>query len=149
MIGLTSKITDKVSFGRRNHPLHPCPRMKQVWQNAWLKCNWVMVLFSVIKETYAAGTARIRTEKLSGKIKIIKGVLQGDTLSPVTFTAAIEEICKRMNSEAGININGVRLSNLSFTYDIIMFAESEELLKDMLADLNTEGKRDGMKVNKK
>ena len=38
---------------------------------------------NIIKETYAEGTAQIRTEKLSGKIKIMKGVRQGDTLSPV------------------------------------------------------------------
>ena len=54
-----------------------------------------------------------------------------------------------MNIEAGININGVRLSNLRFADDIILFAESEEKLKDMLEDLNNEGKRDGLKLNKK
>ena len=64
------------------------------------------------------------------------------------FTAAVE-IFKRLNIEAGININGVRLSNLTFADDIILFAESEEKLKDMLEDLNNEGKRDGMKLNKK
>ena len=26
MIGLTSEITDEVSFGRRDNHLHPCPR---------------------------------------------------------------------------------------------------------------------------
>ena len=61
----------------------------------------------------------------------MKGVLRGDTLSPVKFTAAVEEIFKRMNIEAGINITGVRLSNLSFADDIILFAESEEKLKDL------------------
>ena len=30
MIGLTSEITDEVSFGRRDHHLHLCPQMKQV-----------------------------------------------------------------------------------------------------------------------
>ena len=79
----------------------------------------------------------------------MKGVRQGDTLSPVIFTAAVEEIFTRMNIEAGININGVRLSNLRFADDIMLFAESEEELKDMLVDLNNEGKRDGMKLNKK
>ena len=86
---------------------------------------------NIIKETYAEGTAQIRTRKLSGKIKITKGVRQGDALSPVMFTAGEEEIFKRMNIEAGININGVRLSNLRFADDIILFAESEEKLKDM------------------
>ena len=90
----------------------------------------------------------MRTKKLSGKIKIMKGVRQGDSLSPVMFTAAVEEIFKGMNIEAGINIIGVRLRNLRFVDDIILFAESEEKLKAMLEDLNSEGKRDGMKLNK-
>ena len=65
------------------------------------------------------------------------------------FTAAVEEIFKRMNIEAGINVNRVRLSNLRFADDIILFAESEEKLKDMLEHLSKERKRDGMKPNKK
>ena len=48
------------------------------------------------------------------------------------FTAAVEEIFKMMNIEAGININGVRLSNHRFAEDMILFAESEEKLKEML-----------------
>ena len=100
-------------------------------------------------KTYAEGTAQIRTEKFSGKINIMKGVRQGDTLSPVMLTAAVEESFRRMNIEAGININGVRLSKLRFTDDIIQSAESAENLKDMLEDLNNKGKRDGMKLNKK
>ena len=32
MIGLTSKITHEVSFGRRNHHLNPCPQMNE-WMN--------------------------------------------------------------------------------------------------------------------
>ena len=83
------------------------------------------------------------------KIKIMKGVRRGDTLSLVMFTTAVEDIFKRMNIEAGININGVRLSKPRFADDIILFAESKEKLKDMLEDLNNEGKRDGMKLNKK
>ena len=53
-----------------------------------------------------------------------------------------------MNIEAGININGERQSNLRFTDNIILFAESKMKLKDMLQDLNNKGKRDGMKLNK-
>ena len=79
----------------------------------------------------------------------MKGVRQGDTLLPVMFTAAVEELFKMMNIKAEININGVRLSNLRFADGIILFAESEEILKDMLEDLNNEGRRDGMKLNKK
>ena len=51
-----------------------------------------------------------------------------------------------MNIEAGININGVRLSNLRFADDIVLFAESEEKPKDMLENLNNEGIGDGLKL---
>ena len=103
----------------------------------------------IIRETYTEGTAQLRTKKLSGKIKIMKGVRQGDTLLPVVFTASVEEIFKRTNIEAGISINGVRPRNLRFADDILLFAESEKKLKDMLEDLYKEGKRDGMELNKK
>ena len=33
MIGLTSEITDAVTFGRRDHHLRLCPQMKQEWSS--------------------------------------------------------------------------------------------------------------------
>ena len=63
-------------------------------------------IINIIKETYTNGTAQIQTEKLSEKVKIQKGVRLGDTLSPAMFTAAVEEIFKRIPSDIGINING-------------------------------------------
>ena len=55
----------------------------------------------------------------------------------------------RMSIQAGINISGVKLSNLRFADDIMLFAEGEDKLKDMLEDLNNKGKRGGMKLSKK
>lgn len=40
-------------------------------------------------------------------------------------------------------------SNVRFADDIILFAESEEQLENLLKDLNMEGKRDGIEINKK
>lgn len=37
-------------------------------------------IINIIKETYRGDTAQVRTDKISGKIKIQKGVRQGDTL---------------------------------------------------------------------
>ena len=79
----------------------------------------------------------------------MKGVLQGDTLSPIIYIAAVEEIFKRIEWESGININGVRLNNLRFADDIIPFAEKEGELEKLLVELNVEGKKDGMKLNKR
>jgi hypothetical protein len=106
-------------------------------------------LKNILKETYQDGTAQIRTELLSEKIKIQKGVRQGDTLSPVLFTAAVEEIFKRTDQTSGININGSKLNNLRFADDIILFGNTEEELQKNLQTLNNEGRKDGMKMNKK
>ena len=104
---------------------------------------------NILKETYDGGTAQVRTDTVSRKICIMKGVRQGDTLTPVMFTAALEEIFRRIEYETGININGDCLDNLRFADDIILFTESEEQLGRLLSDLNKEGKKDGMKMNKR
>eukprot|EP00795_Rhopilema_esculentum_P008762 gene8762-biopygen9749 len=104
---------------------------------------------NILKETYDGGTAQVRNESLSRKIKIMKGVRQGDTLSPVMFTAALEEIFRRMEVEEGININGEKMNNLRFADDIILFAENEEDLSKLLNELNKERRKDGMKMNRK
>ena len=104
---------------------------------------------NILKETYDGGTAQVRTDTVSRKICIMKGVRQGDTLSPVMFTAALEEIFRRIEYETGININGDCLNNLRFADDIILFTESEEQLGRLLNDLNKEGKKDGLKMNKR
>jgi hypothetical protein len=104
---------------------------------------------NIIKETYREGTAQVKTDILSRKFQIKKGVRQGDTLSPQMFIAALEEIFKRVNTDTGLNINGQILNNLRFADDIILFAETEHKLKNLLDDLNTEGKKVGMKMNKK
>ena len=98
-------------------------------------------LINIIKETYRDGTAQIRTELLSEKLKIMKGVRQGDTLSPVFFTAAVEEIFKRTDQISGININWSKLKNLRFADGIVLFANTEMDLRKDLETLNEEGKK--------
>ena len=54
-------------------------------------------IINIIKETYTNGTAQIQTKKLNEKIKIQKGVRQGDTLSPSMFTADVEEMLREIH----------------------------------------------------
>ena len=46
---------------------------------------------NIEKEVYDGETAWIWTDKLNEKIKIMKGVRQGDTVPPVIFAIAVEE----------------------------------------------------------
>ena len=43
MIGLTSEITEEVSFGRRDHHLYFCPQMKEVYDK--VPCLRAQVVF--------------------------------------------------------------------------------------------------------
>ena len=47
------------------------------------------------------GTAQVRTEKLGGKIKVLKGVCRGDMLPPVMFTVAIEVFKRAVSTSTG------------------------------------------------
>lgn len=107
------------------------------------------VYINIIKDAYTNSTAQIQTDLLSRKIDIHKGVRQGDTLSPNLFTAALQEIFKRVEFEGkGIKIQGENLSNLKFADDIVLFSDSVKELQEMIKLLNDEGKKDGMKLNK-
>ena len=45
---------------------------------------------NILKKTYDCGTTQLKTDIMSKKIKIMKEVRQGDTLSPILFTSALK-----------------------------------------------------------
>ena len=75
----------------------------------------------LIENIYANGTSVVRLHKDTEKIKIGKGVGQGDTYSPKLFTACLEGIFRKLSWESkGINIDGENLTHLRFAYDILL-----------------------------
>ena len=63
------------------------------------------------------------------------GVHQGCILSPCLFNFYAEYIMKNAGldeAQAGIKISKKNISNLRYSYDIILMAESEEELKSFL-----------------
>ena len=71
---------------------------------------------------YTDVTARIHiNEQVSEEIKILKGVRQGDPLSPKLFTATIQDAFRKKElEERGLNIDGENLSELRFADDIAL-----------------------------
>ena len=61
----------------------------------------------------------VHLHKESEKIRIKRGVRQGDTISPKLFPATLESIFRRLNWEnKGVKIDGEFLSNLRFADDM-------------------------------
>ena len=90
----------------------------------------------------------VHLHKESEKIRIKRGVRQGNTISPQLFTATLESIFRRLNWEnKGVKIDGEFLSNLRFADDIFLCTETPQELQQMLQELSDESRRMGLKMN--
>ena len=79
-----------------------------------------------------------------------KGVHQGYTLSPCLFNLYAEYITRHAGldeAQAGIKITGRNISNLRYTADTILMAESEEELKSLLMKVKEESEKPGLKLS--
>ena len=81
----------------------------------------------------------VHLHKESEKIRIKRGVRQGDTISSKLFTATLESIFRRLNWEnKGVKIDGEFLSHLRFADDIFLCTETPQELQQMLQELSDE-----------
>ena len=102
----------------------------------------------ILKDIYTDSSVTVHLHKESEKIRIKRGVRQGDTISPKLFTATLESVFRRLNWEnKGVKIDGEFLSNLRFADDIFLCTETPQELQQMLQELSDESRRMGLKMN--
>ncbi|XP_072051533.1 uncharacterized protein [Amphiura filiformis] len=104
----------------------------------------------IIEDIYTDAVATIHLDNdVSNHIHIKRGVRQGDTISPKIFTAAMEEIFKKLDLEKqGINIDGEWLTDLRFADDVALTTTSVKDMEIQLNGLNSESKKIGLKIHK-
>ena len=108
----------------------------------------VDVYIEILKDIYTDSSVTVHLHKESEKIRINRGVRQGDTISPKLFTATLESIFRRLNWEnKGVKIDGEFLSNLRFADDIFLCTETPQELQQMLQELSDESRQMGLKMN--
>ena len=82
-------------------------------------------------------------------IPINRGVRQGDPISPKLFTAALEDMFRKLIWENhGIMVDGELLSHLRFADDIVLFAYHVQTATEMLKELNETGAQVGLRINR-
>ncbi|XP_037781073.1 uncharacterized protein LOC119577560 [Penaeus monodon] len=87
-----------------------------------------------------------KTDKLPSK----RSVRQGDTISPILFTAFLEEIFKMLEwNGKGFRIGDEHLNNLRFPDGIALFGESANELQQLINSLNRETLKVGLKNDMK
>ncbi|XP_045450487.1 uncharacterized protein LOC123659284 [Melitaea cinxia] len=91
---------------------------------------------------------QIQLERVGDEFTIERGVRQGDPLSPKIFTAVLENIFRNIEWEHfGINVNGTNLNHLRFADDIVLFADTPEMLQTMIYQLDQESRKAGLSMN--
>ena len=60
---------------------------------------------------------------MSDEFPLNRGVRQGDSLSPILFTAVMEEVFRKADISEGNNVDGENLANLRFADEAALFNE--------------------------
>ena len=83
------------------------------------------------------------------EIPVNRGVRQGDTISPKLFTAALEDVFRKLNWESrGIMVDGKPLNHLRFADDIVLFAHDVKSAAELLKELNEASTQVGLRINR-
>ena len=99
-----------------------------------------------LRNPYAGQEAAVRTgHGTTDWFQIMKGVCQGYTLSPCLFNLYVDIMrnTRLDEAQAGIKIAGRNISNLRYTDDTTLMAESEEELKSLLMKVKEESEKVG------
>ena len=102
-----------------------------------------------LKEIYTNSSMTVHIHKESNNINIRRGERQGDTISTMLFTTALESIFRRLTWETrGLKIDGEYLSHPRFADDILICANTPHELQQVLQELSDESENQGLKMNK-
>ena len=105
----------------------------------------------LLRNLYAGQEATVRTgHGTTDWLQIGKGVRQGCILSPCLFNLYAEHIMQNARlyeAQAGIKIARRNISNLRYTDDTTLMAESEEELKSLFMKVKEESEKVGLKLN--
>ena len=106
-------------------------------------------LTCLLRSLYAGQEATVRTgHGTADWFQIGKGVPQSCILSPCLLICRVDHGSAGLNeAQAGINIAGRNINNLSYLGDTTLMAESEEELKSFLMKVREEREKDGLKLN--
>ena len=87
------------------------------------------VYIEIMKDINTDSSVTVHLHKESEKIRIKRGVRQGDTISPKLFTATLESIFRMLNwQKQGREDRRRILSNLRFADDIFLCTETPQEL---------------------
>jgi hypothetical protein len=119
----------------------------------WFKLNKLGVsskIIKILKSIYSKANAKIRTKyDISETFSIDRGVLQGETVSPVLWNMYLEDLVKALDDSDTIPVRilDATIHALLYADDIILLAYSPAELQKKINILNVYLKDNGLQVN--
>ena len=116
--------------------------------------NWIRKFVSLASKSWTLNL-RLNGEYIIKGKNVSRGIVQGDSLSPILFCLCLDRMSRRLDSVCPkVNINFAEdknfcLNHLVFMDDVKLFASSEDDLKKLLSIASEELKAVGLSLNPK
>ena len=107
-------------------------------------------LINLMSELYSGTESAVRcSDTISNIFPVVTGVHQGCVLAPSLFSTCMDWILGRMSerSSCGASLGNVKISDLDFADDAVIFAETLGILLGALKVLNEELELLGLQVS--
>ena len=110
----------------------------------------------MLQRLYDGQEATVQTDTRSSSFQIHRGVKQGDPISAILFNAVVEMFMTKTKARWARQKYGMKvdsfsaddyLTNLRYADDILIVARSLPQIKQMLADIETEAGRVGLRLH--
>ena len=110
---------------------------------------------TLLQQLYKDQSACVKTDTKSREFNILRGVKQGDPLSSLLFNALLEEVFKKLRESwdqkaFGIPLgydNTAQLTNLRFADDVLLLAQNQRHITQMLSDLQHHAAPFGLEIH--
>ena len=107
-------------------------------------------LSAYIINAYSGATTTIRCGPVTiPGVKLLRGVKQGDPLSPLLFNLVMDELLDTLPKNIGCSIGDAKINSLAFADDLILLAETKVGMNLLLQKMCCFFKERNMKVNAK
>ena len=107
-------------------------------------------LVNLISGLYSGTESAVKCDgTISDYFPVNTGVRQGCVLAPTLFNTCTDHVLGRMSerSDCGVSFGTVRITDLDFADDAVIFAETTEVLAEALDSLNEEAEPLGLRVS--
>lgn len=110
-----------------------------------LGCPFPFVKY--MKDLYGQASTTIQYEGTDTPVKIRRGVLQGDPLSPMVFNAIMDRALRRLDNGIGYRLNGKVFNCIAYADDLILVASTTMGLQRLIGTIERELSSFGLEIN--